>query len=162
MSKANHDSNSGIVAISVSADAFRKALERFEENNPDKSPFVSTDLEYDTMSCYLAVEGNAGVAVAQDGEICSLFNDSAPSGTGKELVEFAISRGGNKLNCFDGFLPEFYSDLGFQESGRISWDDQYAPAGWNYEKFGRPDVVTMELGGEKMMSVGNTEVVADD
>lgn len=27
----------------------------------------------------------------------------------------------------------------------MKWNDKYAPDGWNYEKFGRPDIVFMKL-----------------
>ncbi len=31
------------------------------------------------------------------------------------------------------------------EAAGTAWDDAYAPPGWNYERYGRPDVVFMEL-----------------
>ena len=37
--------------------------------------------------------------------------------------------------------------LGFEESGNLQWDDQYAPPEWNYGRDDHPDVVFMELGG---------------
>jgi len=145
--KVAQSSNSSpdVSVISVSASAFKDAVETFKDRNPIKGAFVSSDLEYETMRCYVAIDGNAGFAVASDGEICSLFNGTAPEGTGEELLEIAIDKGGNKLNCFDGKLVEIYQSNGFKEVGRIEWDDQYAPENWSYEKFGRPDIVQMRL-----------------
>jgi hypothetical protein len=40
----------------------------------------------------------------------------------------------------DGHLDKWYSNFGFKLKERIDWDDQYAPKGWNYEKYGRPTV----------------------
>ena len=40
--------------------------------------------------------------------------------------------------------------MGFEETNRLPWDEQYAPEDWNKEVFakwnnGEPDVVEMEL-----------------
>lgn len=88
---------------------------------------------------------DAGVTVTDDGEITGLFNDSPISGLGEVLLYKAIDEGGDHLNCFEGFLSEWYEDYGFEIVNRIPWDDEYAPRGWDYDKFGRPDVVEMEL-----------------
>jgi hypothetical protein len=95
---------------------------------------------------HFMVDGvDAGVTVTDDGEIAGLFNDSPISGLGEVLLYKAIDEGGDHLNCFEGFLSEWYEDHGFEIVNRIPWDDEYAPRGWDYEKFGRPDVVEMEL-----------------
>ena len=40
-------------------------------------------------------------------------------------------------------LPDLYGKQGFKETGRMSFDPQYAPPEWNEAKHGRPDVVMM-------------------
>ena len=57
-------------------------------------------------------------------------------------------------------LPElsprerYYSQFGFQETGRAKFDPYQAPANWDTKKHGTPDVVFMKwnsypVGGEK-------------
>lgn len=86
-----------------------------------------------------------GYAIKNDGDITSVFNNSNVRNIGKELIQSAISNGGKKLDHFDGFLSQLYEPLGFKEKQRLQWDDQYAPKDWDYDKFGRPDVVYREL-----------------
>jgi hypothetical protein len=66
---------------------------------------------------------------------------------GSLLVEAAKLLGAHRLSCFDceGVLPRFYARHGFKEVERCRWDPQYAPAQWNYDLFGTPDVVEMSL-----------------
>jgi hypothetical protein len=40
-------------------------------------------------------------------------------------------------------LPDLYAKHGFQETGRMKFDAQYAPPEWDEAKHGRPDVVFM-------------------
>lgn len=89
---------------------------------------------------------DAGFGVKYDGEIVNVHNGSQVKGLGLTLVDEAIERGGTSLNHFDVEpLTRIYSAAGFVETERIKWDDQYAPKGWDYERFGRPDVVTRKL-----------------
>jgi len=53
-------------------------------------------------------------------------------GIGKTLVKFAIEKGAKSLDCFDGYLVEFYSKEGFMEV--------YREPNWNE---GGADVVFM-------------------
>ena len=61
------------------------------------------------------------------------------------MLREAIRLGGSKLDCFDGYLPKFYARNGFQETKREPWNDDFAPADWDYETMGRPDIVFMAL-----------------
>jgi hypothetical protein len=51
------------------------------------------------------------------------------------------------LDAFDPFLPRYYHQFGFQETGRAKFDPALAPANWNYKKDGTPDVVFMKWNG---------------
>ncbi|MEU6572308.1 hypothetical protein [Streptomyces sp. NPDC046805] len=84
-------------------------------------------------SYYLTPDFKSGFGVAGDGTMIGLF--STVKGRGTDLVWDAVNhKGATKLDCFDGFLPEFYKQFGFQETERV--------ANWTP---GEPDVVFMSL-----------------
>ncbi len=127
------------------------SLSKFTETRDDNIPaefraFVTayTPKEYREMGVrtYVSKGGKSGYAIKKDGDIISVFSSE---GKGKLMIADAVKRGGNKLDCFDGFLPAFYGKFGFRETGRYKWDDQYKPQGWNTAKHDNPDVVLMEL-----------------
>ncbi len=127
------------------------SLSKFTETRDDNIPsdfraFVTpyTPKKYREMGVrtYVSKGGKSGYAIKKDGDIISVFSSE---GKGKLMIADAIKRGGNKLDCFDGFLPAFYGKFGFKETGRYKWDDQYKPQGWNTAKHDNPDVVLMEL-----------------
>jgi hypothetical protein len=88
--------------------------------------------------------GHTGFMVTEEGELVNLFNHGRP-GDGRLAVGHAIAHGATHLNCYDGFLADYYALLGFVETGRAPFDPNLAPAGWDYASRGRPDVVFMEL-----------------
>ena len=51
----------------------------------------------------------------------------------------AISEGGIKLDCFDGFLPKLYAKFGFEPVAKVKFDPNFQPAGWK-DEFGTPDI----------------------
>jgi len=131
--------------ISVSHSAFSDALARWADDEPENAAFVTLDVPT-TANYYLAVGGNAGVGVTQDGELIALFNHTADQGTGAELVEWALENTqADHLWCFDTELADFYRKFGFSETERFPWDESKAPENWAYEQFGRPDLLKMEL-----------------
>jgi hypothetical protein len=82
---------------------------------------------------YLTADFQSGFGVAQDGTFIGLF--STVKGRGTELVWDAVNhKGASKLDCFDGYLPEYYKRFGFVETERV--------ANWTP---GEPDVVFMSL-----------------
>ena len=84
--------------------------------------------------------------IASGMEIVALHNnEDAIGGIGEFLVKAAIEKGGNKLDHYDGFLSDFYEKLGFVEYARMKFKDEYADENWNYELYGRPDIVFREL-----------------
>ncbi|MGW8953482.1 hypothetical protein [Streptomyces sp. NPDC055709] len=82
---------------------------------------------------YLTEDFQSGFGVALDGTLVGLF--SLVKGRGEDLVWDAVThKGAKKLDCFDGFLPEYYKRFGFVETERIpNWVQ------------GEPDVVFMAL-----------------
>lgn len=94
-------------------------------------------------ACYLSEDEKSGCAIKPDGELISVF--SLPGfGQGAAAAKSAAANGAAKLDCLGDFLVRLYSKVGFVEASRMPWDDQYAPSGWDYDLFDRPDLVFME------------------
>lgn len=87
--------------------------------------------------------------IIDDGDLQGVINASERKGVGGRAVEDAIRNGARTLDAYEwkeGFsLPKFYSKFGFVEVRREPWNEDYAPDGWDYNSYGRPDVVWMEL-----------------
>lgn len=96
------------------------------------------------VQLYLHSSGQAGYGISPSGELVSVF--SLPGAhLGDEIVTDAIARGARWLNCFDGYLPTLYGRFGFKETDRASWNPDFAPQEWSYERFGKPDFLEMRL-----------------
>jgi len=95
---------------------------------------------------YLSQNQKSGYGITSDKEIISLFSHRG-AGQGAQAIENAVKNGGTHLWCFDGKLPGFYKGYGFEEikKDRLKWNDDYAPENWDYEKFGRPDVLHLKI-----------------
>jgi hypothetical protein len=82
---------------------------------------------------YLSTDGLSGLGVAGDGTLVGVF--SLIKGRGEDMIwEAILHYGADKLDCFDGFLPDYYKRFGFAEYERA--------ANWTE---GGPDVVWMRL-----------------
>ncbi|MFE4451437.1 hypothetical protein [Streptomyces sp. NPDC056796] len=81
---------------------------------------------------FLADDLMSGFGIDRDGTLIGVY--SLIKGRGEVMVADAIKAGADKLDCFDGFLPEYYARFGFKETAR-------------YENWtaGEPDVVLMAL-----------------
>lgn len=137
-------------ASATTADAFRAALLRARASHLHGAALHVYNLgEYSTMRTFLTADRLAGFAL--DGEdIVSVFRHAAAPARGlaAALMRQAVAEGGRTLDAFDTYLPKVYARCGFVETGRLAWDDKYAPADWDYSAFeqwngGRPDVVLM-------------------
>lgn len=124
----------------TTAEAFAEATERAERREFLTRYGIE---ELRRMRLYLHGSGDAGYGITAEGELVGVFNRGR-HGLGAAAVRDALRRGVRRLDCFDGFLPGFYSRLGFAERGRAAWDEHYAPGSWDYGRYGRPDVVFME------------------
>lgn len=127
------------------------ALANKETNPYHASVYVYDTEEYKNMRLFMTKDATAGIALKEDGDIVSVFSvkGSQHKGVANSMIATAVSLGGKKLDCFDTVLPSIYAQEGFVETGRMQWDDQYKPDGWEYETYtsfndGRPDVVFME------------------
>ena len=105
----------------------RSVSERIAEatSSPDEMP--------SSYSFFLSEDAQSGYGVAGDGTLVGVF--SLVKGRGESLIWSAIlHHGAVKLDCFDGFLPDYYKRFGFAETERVP---NWTP--------GEPDVVFMAL-----------------
>lgn len=109
------------------------------------TPATAEQYERSGVRLFLTPDGQGGYGLRGE-ELVSVFS-LCKSQPGSELVRDAIARGARVLDCFDanGVLTKFYLKLGFREVSREPWNDAFAPPGWDYHRFGRPDLVQMSL-----------------
>jgi beta-N-acetylglucosaminidase len=92
-------------------------------------------------------DNTIGAAVSPEGDIQNVFNNGGEKGAGAHAVAHAIEHhGGRTLDAYDGFLPDYYRQFGFHETGRTKFNPEFAPK-WDTAKHGTPDVVHMGWGG---------------
>lgn len=113
------------------------------------SKYTAEELKNHNVQTYQLNEYHIGYALKPDEDgvdIISVHNNEPNiKGVGDALIESAKANGGTKLDHYDGFLSDLYSKHGFEEYDRYKWDDQYADPNWDYERYGRPDVILRKL-----------------
>ncbi len=112
------------------------------------TPHTAGDYEkmtQDGSRLFLSKDGKVGYVISKQGDLQNLFNNHGPRGAGAAAVASAIGNGARTLDCFGPFLPRLYHQMGFRAFQTLRFADEYAPEGWDYQEFGRPDVVFMEL-----------------
>ncbi len=140
-----------------SAGDFKRAIQAARKSNKSGAQVeVKSVGDYEQARLYLTDDGNAGFAIMPDGDIVSVFNagGSPHKKVSYGLIQLAVEQGGIKLDAFDTYLTEIYAAVGFKPVGRVAWDDQFAPKGWDKKRMaefpstftdnpGEPDLVTM-------------------
>ena len=127
---------------------------------------TSEETGYADMRLFLTRDGKAGFAIKEGeisgiNDIVSVFNTpNSYQGFGYSAIRLAVDEGGNKLDAFDTFLPGAYSANGFTIRSRTSWNDEFAPEGWDKEKYsafnnGEPDVVFMYYNPKRRFTYKN-------
>ena len=113
------------------------------------SKYMAEELKNHNVQTYQLNGYHIGYALKPDEDgvdIISVHNNEPNiKGVGDALIESAKANGGTKLVHYDGFLSDLYSKHGFEEYDRYKWDDQYADPNWDYERYGRPDVILRKL-----------------
>ena len=113
------------------------------------SKYTAEELKNHNVQTYQLNGYHIGYALKPDEDgvdIISVHNNEPNiKGVGDALIESAKANGGTKLDHYDGFLSDLYSKHGFEEYDRYKWDDQYADPNWDYERYGRPDVILRKL-----------------
>lgn len=124
---------------------FIKARDSLPEKlKPFVSPYTVRDYKKMGARVFLSGDGRSGYAITKKNDLVSVF--SLPGAKqGQLAIIDAIRNGARTLDCIAPKLPDLYRKFGFREYKRIKWDDKYAPKGWDYERFGRPDIVFMRL-----------------
>lgn len=110
------------------------------------TPMTVKDLEKivaDGGMVMMDQDASTGYILTKDGDLQGVFN-GGPAGMGKYAVRDAVARGAKTLDAFDGFLPDYYRQFGFLETGRAKFDPNLAAPGVEQALGGRPDVVFME------------------
>jgi len=85
----------------------------------------------------------AGYLLTSPGDLQGIFNNEV-KGLGSLAVDDAIKHGACSLDCFDGFLVDYYKRFGFEVVKREPFNDKFAPADFDRNQYGRPDIVYME------------------
>jgi hypothetical protein len=126
----------------VDSETYNAAVTEFQEDNPELAAFLTIPVEADEY--YLTESSGSGFAIDGD-TLVGLFNYTDDSGVGEKLVGESIKGGAKRLDCFDTDVVEIYKSWGFEEYDRVEWDEDLSPDNWDYETYGRPDVVFMRL-----------------
>lgn len=124
---------------------FCAALANAVEHNlfgPYVDKVTPEELRSADARAFLSQDRMAGIAVWPDGNIRAVFNDrrSPYRKAIGELMLTALSVGGDRLDCFAGFLSLLYPMFGFIPVVRVEFDSRFAPKGWR-DEFGTPDII---------------------
>jgi hypothetical protein len=114
-------------------------------NRSTRSAFLSHLEPSDILShtLILSRDKKIGAAVSPEGDIQNVFNNGGKKGGAADIMLEAVHSGGITLDAFSGFLPGYYHNFGFNETGRVKFNREYAPKNWDYDKYGEPDIVFM-------------------
>lgn len=145
------------------ASFFRESLRLAQKTSAHGAKVALRDIEeYKDCKLFIAEKGATGIAVAPDGHIFSLFKNSKVcqekniSHVAAKMMFIALSNGGKKLDCFDGFLPNLYTTFGFEAVTKIKfYPELTAGVPWNYDRDGRPDLIFMKHNGESVDKIIN-------
>lgn len=107
------------------------------------TPYTTEGYKAANVKLKLHKSGDGGYGLNGD-ELISVFSLPGKH-LGSELVDDAIANGAKRLDCLGDSLLKFYSDKGFKVVKINKWDDEYAPKGWDYARFKRPNLYYMEL-----------------
>lgn len=111
--------------------------------------------EYSQMRfLFLTLDNKAGIAITNDNNIVSIFNGGKQKGVLKTLLPTALEFGGNKLDNYDSDkLSSLYELYGFDPISNTEFNKTFAPADWNYERDGMPDIVFWLHNGDSVSDV---------
>lgn len=162
--------------VGNNAETFHDAIAAAKAKLGAKAASVDVKVvnEYKEMKVLILSEDKqTGLAIKNDGDIVSVFNANTELAGGiYPVLRAAIENGGNKLDCFDTFLPIVYSRVKFRAVARNNWVEMYKPEGWDKEFFstfnnGEPDVVFMvydpeygqeyQRGDGELINTGDTD-----
>ena len=82
------------------------------------------------MRLFILDSGNSGFAIKADGTLVSVFtHKDANKNDINMILAMAVEYGADKLDCYTAKnkLTDLYSKFGFKETGRTSFNHEYAP-----------------------------------
>lgn len=121
---------------------------------------TAEELQKEGAITFLAKDNMSGGAVMPDGNITAVFKNSKSKSrrAGVDIITTALENGGNKLDCYGKNLLSLYASLGFEPVARVKFNTEYAPEGWDFDKFGMPDIYVMKHNGQSTdLVVSNLE-----
>lgn len=110
------------------------------------SPLSEDDLK--GRRVFMSKDRKTGYTIDENGDFGNLFNlPGGEAGRGSRAIIEGVQRGAKTLDCYDGHLTKLYVQHGFVPVARIKFNREYAPEGWDYDRFDNPDVVFMRYSG---------------
>lgn len=103
---------------------------------------------------FLSPDRNVGYMLSPEGDLQNLFNNGSVRGAGRTALVDAIQNGALTLDAYTGHLTDLYAAHGFVGTGRVPFNREFAPAGWDYEKLGTPDIAFMAYKGGNRSTIG--------
>lgn len=107
------------------------------------TPHTEDDYENKGTKLFLSEDKKSGFGINPEGELISVF--SLERQRGKILVAEAKKYGASYLSCMGDHLLELYSEFDFSPVEVLTWNNQFTPKNWNYERFGTPNIYEMRL-----------------
>lgn len=143
------------VATEAKAKEYSEELDKTKESDPEAYWSVSPVSAEDAAKSTIIDTPDGAAIVKPDGDIAGLFKKatSKAKGVAQDLLKRAVAAGGKKLDNFDTYLTPQYIKAGFRVVSRTPFNEEYAPEGWNKEKHGTPDVVTMVYDPEGKLDI---------
>ena len=95
-------------------------------------------------------EGGSCIAVEPNGNIISVCrNKNDSSMRGSDLLKMAVENGGDRLDAFGNDLYDFYTRNGFEPVSWTSFNEEYAPEGWDKTRDSPEPVIFYKYTGQK-------------
>ena len=138
---------------------FHDRIAELKRSNPFAAAVdVHSAEEYAHCRLFLTGNGRAGFALADGDMLVSVFSYRGEH-AGDDIVAKAVEQGARRLDCYNirGGLPRLYGRHGFKPVATVDWNDDYAPDGWDYGTFGRPDVMAMAVTDDTPEPVGHVD-----
>ena len=120
-------------------------------DDEDTGKIVRNYIFDNSVTTYKLIYHNAGFALKKDNlmdssDIVFIHNNSGVNGLTGYLLTNAIRLGGNAIDfAVDKATINVIKGLGFEEYGRVKWDDRYARTGWLQRNSSLADIVLYKL-----------------
>lgn len=131
---------------------FREMIKVAKESNPPDSRWrvdVHDAKDYVNDKLFVS-EGGSCVAVEPSGNIISVCKNQLEKGLrGSDLIKKAIENGGDRLDAFGEKLYNLYTRNGFEPVSWLSFNEEYAPEGWEKERDEAEPVIFYKYTGKQ-------------